>query len=175
MCNVTCAHRVVGSDENHPLMILINDADSTSLRFRAREFCDDSWPHWSRSYSGVTALVAGWHHRVGLDFEFLDRVNEPTWSIEHGYFRSSMMTSEERETWSVGTTLDARASATSVWCSKEALAKALGTPQELNPARLTGPTTWSNAGRGCWRARFLDTHSLGCDAVAWVVFEVPPS
>jgi phosphopantetheinyl transferase (holo-ACP synthase) len=75
--------------------------------------------------------------------------------------------------WLNTTSADPRASATSVWSSKEALAKALGTPLQMDPARLTGPTAWPGASRGSWRATFLDVPSLEDDAVAWVVYESP--
>jgi hypothetical protein len=165
--------RVVASGDDHPLVLLITNADPTRLKARAREMCDDSWPFWSRSYSGVVALVAGWRHRVGIDIEFLHRANEATWSIDDEFFRSSIMSADEREKWRVATNADPWASATSVWCSKEALAKALGTPLQMDPARLTGPTAWPDASRGRWRATSLDVPARERHAVAWVVYESP--
>jgi hypothetical protein len=42
--------------------------------------------------------------------------------------------------------------ATSVWSSKEALAKAFDTPIDYDPRRLEGPAFWPNGAAGRWRA-----------------------
>lgn len=162
---------VIAGGDDHPLVLLIRDTDPTRLASRARALSDNSWPCWSRSYSGVVALIAGWHHRVGVDIELLHQADEATWSIDDPNFRSTIMSAEERAMWPNTTSADPWASATSVWCSKEALAKALGTPLEMDPARLTGPTAWPGASRGSWCAKFLDVSSLANSAVAWVVYE----
>lgn len=164
---------VVASGCEQPIVYFIVDDDRSRLRARAREICDDSWSHWSRSYSRNGALIVGWHHRVGVDFEYLDQLRDPTWSVNHDIFRSSIMTADERERWPVNSDGDDTALATSVWCSKEALAKALGTPLKMDPARLSGPSSWSDAPHGVWRATSLGGATFDRDAVAWVVFEQP--
>ena len=167
--------RTVVEEPDQPLVLFICDQDHTRLAVRALELCDQRWPHWSRSYSGDVALVAGWHLRVGSDVEILAGSSESSWSTADRHFRSTLMSPEERREVLTRSEGDTRQSAMSLWCSKEALAKALGTPQQMDPARLTGPTVWPDSRRGNWRATFLDTHDLEIDAVAWVVFEVPLS
>jgi phosphopantetheinyl transferase (holo-ACP synthase) len=162
--------RVVLEGGELPLVILLTDAEPTRLEERARELCDDRWPNWSRSYSGVIALVAGWHQRVGVDVEFLHRASDTSWSIDDMSFRSAMMTPEEREHLPMLDD-DPGASAVNLWCSKEALAKALGTTRGMDPARLTGAAMWDHLRRGAWRATFLDLLTLEYDAIGWLVYE----
>ena len=146
-------------------------ADPAALHTWARAMCDERWPHWSRSYSGVIAVVAGWHRRVGIDVEVLHRPAPPSWSIDDEDFRSAIMTPDERKQLLTLHDADARAAAVSLWCSKEALAKALGTPMHMDPARLTGPAAWGDEVRGGWHARRMDATVLDCDGVAWLVYE----
>jgi len=171
MSSNTAFQRVVVEAGDQPQVILLTDEGPTRLAARARELCDDRWPHWSRSYSGVTALIAGWHHRVGVDVESLHRSAEATWSLDDEHFRSTIMTPEERKHVLTLDHDDPRVGAVSLWCSKEALAKALGTPLQMNPARLTGPAVWGESRRGNWQATSFDVPTLQCDAVGWVVFE----
>ena len=163
--------RTLVAHSDLPLVVMFNDADPSRLRARAREFCDDRFAHWSRSYSGDLALVAGWHLRVGVDVELLDRSSSSSWSLDDQNFRRVIMTPEERQLTSTDGTSRASISAIDLWCSKEALAKALGSPLEIDPTRLTGPPFWSGLARGAWRARSLDDQILGRDAVGWVVYE----
>ena len=162
----------VGDGPNYPFVELLVDEDCHRLRLRARRQCNGRWRHWSRSYSGQYALIAGWRERVGVDIEVLGRPLESTWSLHDVHFRSTMMTTEERQ---LELHLDcdvARLEAVSLWCSKEALAKALGTPLEWDPVRLGGPALWPSRNFGRWRATFLDADSLGSDALAWVVYDI---
>jgi len=165
--------RVVLEGDDQPFVVLLSDSEPTRLHQRAKEFCDESWPYWSRSYSGVIALVAGWRHRVGVDVEFLHRHTQSSWSLRDERFQTAIMTSEERKQSLTLEVLDPEAAAVSLWCSKEALAKALGSPLEMDPARLTGPAMWDGARRGSWAATLLDVATLECDAVGWVVYESP--
>ena len=161
-------------DPGHPYVARLVDEDHDQLRRRARSECDDRWRHWSRSYSGDVALIAGWRERVGVDVEVLGGRIEPTWSLDNADYRATMMTPEERER---PLTLDpgaARQGAISLWCSKEALAKALGTPLEWEPSRLGGPALWPSRHQGRWRATYLDADHVATDALAWVVFECTP-
>ena len=157
-----------------PLIAHLVDEDHDRLRWRARRACDERWPHWSRSYSGDHAVIAGWRGRVGVDVETLDRPLEPTWSLLDEGFRSSMMTAQERELDLAVDGPSARHAAVSLWSSKEALAKALGTPLEWDPARLGGPALWPSHEVGRWRARFLDESLLGVAGLAWVVYDIAP-
>lgn len=158
---------------DQPLVICITDGTPASLRQRARLQCDGRFSHWSRSYSGNVALVAGWNQRVGIDIELTDLAREASWSFTNERFRSSMLTSEERSRIASEEVPGPTLSATSVWSSKEAVAKALGTPRQFDPARLTGAAVWIDARRGRWRAAYLDLTPLGLDAVAWTVYEDP--
>ena len=171
MSSDVALERVVLEGGAHPYVILVSDPEPARLRERARESCDDRWPHWSRSYCGPLALVAGWRHRVGVDVEFLAGSGESSWSTDDEDFRSAIMTPEERKHLLTLDDKDPAASAVSLWCSKEALAKALGTPRQMDPARLTGPALWNGSRRGAWRATFLDSPVLESDAIAWVVYE----
>jgi hypothetical protein len=54
---------------------------------------------------------------------------------------------------------------TSLWSSKEALAKALGDALHYDPRRLEGPAGWREGRAGSWRARALD---VGEEYVGWV-------
>ena len=154
-----------------PLVICITDDSPSSLRERAQEQCDGRFGFWSRSYSGRVALIAGSNQRVGVDVELTDLAREDSWSLTNEWFRSSMLTSEERVRIASDSTPGTTLSATSVWSSKEAVAKALGTPRQFDPTRLTGAAVWKDARRGRWRAAYLDLTPLGLDAVAWMVYE----
>ncbi len=166
-------HIAAGSHD-HPFIALITDDDHERLRERAHGACDHRWVHWTRSYSGGVALVAGWRYRIGVDVEREWASYGATWSTNDAHFRSTMMTPEERRRFPASRHSPGRRDAVSLWCSKEALAKALGTPLDMDPARLTGPAAWENGARGLWSAARLDIHALGTDAVAWLVHEAAP-
>jgi len=162
-------------DRTHlPFVIFLHDEDHERLRSRARHECDERWPHWSRSYSGDHAVIAGWRDRVGVDVEALDRPIEATWSLHNELFRTTMMTAEERELTPPRGPETARHLALSLWCSKEALAKALGTPLEWEPTRLRGPALWPSREVGRWRATYLGADVLHFRALAWVVYDIAP-
>jgi hypothetical protein len=171
MSSETVFERVVVEGDDHPLVVLLTDTEPTRLKARARELCDDRWPHWSRSYSSAIALVAGWRHRVGVDIELLHRATEASWSTADERFRDVIMTPEERKHLLTLGDDNPGVGAVSLWCSKEALAKALGTPLQMDPTRLTGPALWDESRRGAWRATSLDLPILERDAVGWVVYE----
>jgi phosphopantetheinyl transferase len=58
-----------------------------------------------------------------------------------------------RESWS----RDPDAYVSSLWSSKEALAKALGDPLHYDPRRLESPMSWPGGRAGPWRAARLAT------------------
>jgi 4'-phosphopantetheinyl transferase EntD len=175
MSSHTASDRVIVENGDLPLVILLIDAQPADLKARARAQCDERFPYWSRSYSGAVAVVAGWHHRVGIDIELLDRCDEVTWSLNDDHFRFAVMSPEERKHSLTLDEVEGRRAATNLWCSKEALAKALGAPQQMDPGRLTGPALWDARDRGKWRATLLDGVELGTNAVAWVVNETTSS
>jgi phosphopantetheinyl transferase len=62
--------------------------------------------------------------------------------------------------------------AISLWCSKEALSKALGDARDYDPRRLEAPTRWPAGRSGPWRAASLWVAS---GYVAWLCWLQPTS
>jgi hypothetical protein len=120
--------------------------DEPGLRELARAECASSGaPHTTRSYSFPYALVA-WHEaRVGVDIERIAHCDEA--------FARSISTPAEHVEY--GSVLDPDGHFTSVWSSKEALAKALGDALEYDPRRLDSPLGWPGGRAGAWRALAL--------------------
>lgn len=119
--------------------------DEPGLRARARELAARAGaPHASRSYRYPYALLAWHEHRVGVDIERVEPLDPD--------FVESICTPSERRRLRGGS--DAR-HVTSLWCSKEALAKALGDAVDYDPRRLDSPLAWPDGRSGAWRAREL--------------------
>jgi phosphopantetheinyl transferase len=118
--------------------------------------------HVSRSYCYPFALVAGYGQRVGVDVERVAACD--------GAFAASIQTPAERVA-ARDAPLDDHG-LTSLWSSKEALAKALGDALDYDPRRLDGPAAWPQDRAGPWRAARLDA-PVG--HVAWLCWrgEVP--
>ncbi|WP_249010220.1 4'-phosphopantetheinyl transferase superfamily protein [Conexibacter sp. DBS9H8] len=112
----------------------------------------------SRSYSAPYALVAVHDGPVGVDIEAVGPLEPGFWA--------SICTPSERAALSGA---DARA-ITSLWSSKEALAKALGDAVAYDPRRLESPRFWPGGASGRWRARPLD---LPDGFVGWVCWALP--
>jgi 4'-phosphopantetheinyl transferase superfamily len=109
----------------------------------------------TRSYRYPFALVA-WHRGpVGIDLERIE-VCAPS-------FAESISTPEERSARLHGDDPDAYA--ISLWCGKEALAKALGDALGYDPRRLESPGGWSDGRCGPWRSARL---AAPTGHVAWV-------
>jgi len=99
----------------------------------------------TRSYRYPYALIA-WHDGpVGIDIERVERCDAA--------FVESICTPAERSAWPAGG--DPDATAISLWCSKEALAKALGDALAYDPRRLESPLGWPAGRSGAWRADCL--------------------
>lgn len=126
-----------------------------ALREWVRQFdAEAGATHSSRSYRLPLALLA-WHGApVGVDIERVQRCEES--------FATSIQTPRERE---LGVHGDRDRHLSSLWSSKEALAKALGDPLAYDPRRLEGPGAWPHGRSGPWRTATLD---VGADHVAWV-------
>jgi len=107
----------------------------------------------SRSYSYPLALVAVHSDAVGVDLEFMHPVDEQ--------FAASICTPRERAELRAG--LDPIA----LWCSKEALAKALGDARRYDPRRLEAPIAWPNGRCGPWRATAIVVPSGYCAWLCW--------
>jgi phosphopantetheinyl transferase len=117
--------------------------DAAGLRLMARDLTDGAGAAYAaRSYRFPWALVA-WHDRpVGVDLERIGPVERS--------FAESIATPAERAELAAITDLDRWA--TDLWCSKEALTKALGDAVAYDPRRLEAPTRWPGLSSGPWRA-----------------------
>jgi hypothetical protein len=122
-------------------------ADEAGLRVWARSVTASAATAWvSRSYAYPYAMVA-WHDAaVGIDIE---RV-EPC----AAEFADLVCTPEERTQVSASGSLDDHL--TSLWSSKEALAKGLGDALAYEPSRLGSPLYWRGGRAGSWRAASLE-------------------
>jgi 4'-phosphopantetheinyl transferase superfamily len=120
-------------------------ADEAALKERARAQAAGSGQHTSRSYRYPFALVA-WHGEpVGIDLERNGSCGE--------VFGASICTPSELRSAPEDGARDAYL--TSLWCSKEALAKALGDARRYDPRRLGSPIFWPQGQAGPWRAAVL--------------------
>jgi 4'-phosphopantetheinyl transferase superfamily len=129
------------------------------LRSSARRLSEEAGaPYASRSYRYPYALVA-WHSApVGIDIERVQALDPR--------FATSICTPAEEVEWTA--LPDPHAHFSSLWSSKEALAKALGDPVSYDPRRLGGPMFWPRGRAGRWEARSLraaDGH------VAWLCWQ----
>jgi hypothetical protein len=97
----------------------------------------------SRAYAFPYGLLAHHDTAVGVDVERVAPCDV--------VFAASICTPDELSTIRVR---DA-AGVTSLWSSKEALAKALGDARLYDPRRLTSPLGWRHGASGPWRARPL--------------------
>jgi phosphopantetheinyl transferase len=148
--------RPEGAPEAYLLDARSAGVDESGLRDWARTFTDEAGaPHVTRSYRHPYALVS-WHHEaVGIDIERLEPCDAA--------FARSICTPEEIAEWTTSRHPDAHT--TSMWSSKEALAKALGDPLSYDPRRVGAPIFWPRGRAGCWRAANLPVNA---DHVAWL-------
>jgi phosphopantetheinyl transferase len=131
--------------------------DEEGLRALARGLCRSSTEEYSsRSYRYPLALVALHDRPVGIDIE---RVSP--WDAAH---IDGILTPAERanhrptdDRW-----------ATSLWSSKEALAKGLGDPVSYDPRRLESPIQWNGGCAGRWKA---DPLNVPDEYVAWLCWQ----
>jgi len=130
----------------------------TQLRTLARSHPDaGASAYRSRSYRAPLALVAWGPTPLGVDLEHIHQSGRS--------FAESICTPQERSRF--GPRLDEDAFVTSLWSSKEALAKALGDAVAYDPRRLDSPLSWPDGAAGNWRAREL---ALEPGYVAWLVW-----
>ncbi len=115
------------------------ELDERGLREWARaETSTAGTPYVSRSYRHPYALVA-WHDEpVGVDIERTEPFDPA--------FLESICTPAERPLIEDGVDV------ASLWCGKEALAKALGDALRYDPRRLGSPMLWRDGRSGPWRA-----------------------
>lgn len=119
--------------------------DEHGLRRSARAQGSAVAPCVSRSYRHPYALVASHDQPVGVDIERIEPFDPA--------FLKSICTPPERSL--PVDELDPARYATSIWCSKEALSKALGDALHYDPSRLGSPMFWPDGRSGPWRARPL--------------------
>lgn len=112
---------------------------------------------FSRSYSFPLALLAWYDGPVGIDIESISQSPEG--------FADSIHTPSERR---AAAAVDSDATSTSLWSSRQALAKALGDALTFDPRRLDGPAAWPQPSSGPWRARSLPVEP---GYVAWVCWQ----
>jgi hypothetical protein len=128
-------------------------ADEPGLRRLARDWTARRGPAVSRSYCFPVALVGSHGDRVGVDVERVVPCDRA--------FAESILAPGERAALIDG---DDR-TLSSVWASKEALAKALGDARRYDPRRLESPLLWPDGAAGPWRAAEL---GFGPELCAWV-------
>jgi phosphopantetheinyl transferase len=133
--------------------------DQEGLRARAREI-SSSASFASRSYCFPWALVALHAAPVGVDIERISSCEES--------FADSIRTPAERAAGWPGGEVDRHV--TALWCSKEALSKALGDARDYDPRRLEGPGAWPHGRAGPWRAAPLQVDG---EHVAWLCWREP--
>jgi phosphopantetheinyl transferase len=141
------AHTLVHGGAGSPTVYLLDarnaDMDESALKREARSFsalrgcC-------SRSYRYPFALVAVHNGLVGVDIE---RVT--SWDP---LALRSILTPGECDALGDAS---GDAVATSLWSSKEAVAKALGDPIRYDPRRIESPMFWPDGTAGRWRASIL--------------------
>jgi phosphopantetheinyl transferase len=132
--------------------------DGSGLRACARQLSRSVGSKWvSRSYRFPYALVA-WHDRpVGVD---LERIGSRDLA-----FAGVICTPDERADLDEDGDLDRRL--TSLWSSKEALAKALGDARSYDPSRLTSPSSWPELRTARWQAAPLEVPESHIGWVCW--------
>lgn len=133
-------------------------SEESDLRAAARSLSvSPPQRHASRSYAFPLALVALHPQPVGVDIEPVT-----AWGSAQ---KTSILSITERHRDPV---MDDRG-ATSVWSSKEALAKALDTPIRYDPRRLESPASWPNGVAGRWRSYRLEVPDV---YEAWLCWQI---
>ena len=130
--------------------------DDRELRLIARTLSTTCGSEYvSRSYSFPYALVAIHDRAVGVDVERVSTCNS--------LFADLICTREERV--EVACESDPDRLLTSLWSSKEALAKGLGDALQYEPSRLEAPARWPESRAGAWSCEEVIIDSAH---VAWV-------
>lgn len=139
--------------------------DEAALREHARRVCSQTDAnHTCRSYSYPLALIATHTDRVGCDIERMAPCDEA--------FADSIRTPAERAAADDDADqADRDRRITSLWSSKEALAKALGDALDYDPRRLEGPGSWPDGRSGPWRTREIELPDGYVGWVCWCVTE----
>jgi len=121
--------------------------DEAGLRAWARRVTDAAGAaHQSRSYRHPYCVIAWYAEPVGIDIERIE-------ALDNDFLRSISTPSELTEAAGHGSGNDRDAS--SRWCAKEALAKALGDAIAYDPRRLDSPARWPDGRSGPWCATDL--------------------
>jgi phosphopantetheinyl transferase len=99
-------------------------------------------PYTSRAYRYPYALVACHSEQIGVEVERIEPFDQTV--LESIRTPSEPLAPPARE--------DPAAFLSSLRCSKEALAKALGRAPDYDPRRLQAPLFWPDGRAGAWRA-----------------------
>ena len=158
--------------------------DEAALREHARRVCSQTDAnHTCRSYSYPLALIATHTNRVGCDIErvapcdeaFADSIRTPAERVAAGACRDDggldPMGRYPNPTGEMAATAELDRRITSLWSSKEALAKALGNALDYDPRRLQGPGSWPDGRSGPWRTREIELPDGYVGWVCWCVTE----
>lgn len=133
--------------------------DEDALREHARAVCARAQTAFaSRSYRFPFAAIALHDAPVGVDIERAGPHDD--------VFAESIGTPAERAAGLPAEDRDRHIA--SLWCSKEALSKALGDPLAYDPRRLEAPLAWPDGESGRWRAAEIDAPA---GHVAWVCWQ----
>jgi hypothetical protein len=116
--------------------------EAPELRERTRALSPKRAAFISRSYRHPYALIVLHDTPVGIDIERIE-ICEPAFA------RSICTPGEAHDSGSVA---HRDRYFTSMWSSKEALAKALGDPLSYDPRRLDAPMHWPGGRAGAWRS-----------------------
>lgn len=132
--------------------------DAVGLRDLVHQVCARCYAaQTARSYRYPLALAA-WHElRVGVDLERIEKYD--------ARFAESIQT--PRELAAQNGLVQSANDVSELWCSKEALAKALGDANAYDPRRLDSPLSWPAGICGPWRATRL---TVGEGYVGWLVW-----
>lgn len=124
--------------------------------------------HISRTYSGDMAAVAVGRSRVGIDVELLGAIAEQRWTSPQA-FATTILCPHERAGFEI-LPPRRRFSMSSLWASKESLAKALGDARAYEPSRLETPGL--GALMSGWVCEYVEVRDTGGAHYAlWLVFE----
>ncbi len=159
-------------------------ADEAALREHARRVCSQTGAnHTCRSYSYPLALIATHTNRVGCDIErvapcdeaFADSIRTPAEQAAAAACRDGgdldPMGKDVNPTGEATAAAELDRRITSLWSSKEALAKALGDALDYDPRRLEGPGSWPDGRSGPWRAQEIELPDGYVGWVCWCVTE----
>lgn len=169
----TPASNFFNSSEVIPHIEFFSNTSDLELKNTTRFACNDRYLHWSRSYSKNWGVAAGWSSRVGIDIEVFDHdCDDAMWPGSLKDFAAGLLPSDEHGNFFSLHGTSIKYSKSSIWSSKEALAKALGDALLYDPKKLTTPALCEHDIAQKWKSKFY-SKLIGNSKilVCWVVFE----